>query len=347
MSLIAETVAGEACVISLVTAHMRLMNGRFSELLLVVGSHKPYHYNNLLLTFMAMNEFGEGEVVQQSLIEANGDWHMNRALSHLKDLTRRGLISVIVVDKYLNETRILEANFPDALIQICHLHAIKYLKELRSKPAFVKIAVADASQVDSAIHKMRIGVTFFEYFESTWHTCQDLVVFYLRSSLPYFKLPTNNRLETFFGKLKDSVDRSMSMSQCVKAILAFDHRKQNEYEYRLARIEQFCGSDEEITSVFRFTTDFNKSNNSTQLLWRRCRSTIYSFGRKRYVHLIVDDWSGYITVYLLRHKSESLQMLQGYVAPAENEHGRGTIAVNSDNEGEFISLVWIAYCNKK
>ncbi|OWZ06506.1 LOW QUALITY PROTEIN: Integrase, catalytic core protein [Phytophthora megakarya] len=72
-----------------------------------------------------------------------------------------------------------------------------------------------------------------------------------------------------------------------------------------------------------------------------------SFGRKRYVHLIVDDWSGYITVSLLRHKSEALQRFQEYVAQAENNHGRGIIAVNPDNEGEFISPAWIAYCNKK
>ncbi|OWZ08519.1 LOW QUALITY PROTEIN: Cysteine protease [Phytophthora megakarya] len=138
----------------------------------------------------------------------------------------------------------------------------------RSKPEFVKIAVDKASQVDSAIHKMwqispfeRVVTEnwsdcFSEYFESTRHTCQDLVVFYFRSILLYFKLPTNNRLEDFFGKLKDSVDRSMSMSPCVKAILAYDRRKQNEYEYRLARIEQFRGYDEEMKRVFRFTTDF-------------------------------------------------------------------------------------------
>ncbi|OWZ13149.1 Integrase, catalytic core protein [Phytophthora megakarya] len=72
-----------------------------------------------------------------------------------------------------------------------------------------------------------------------------------------------------------------------------------------------------------------------------------SLGRKRFVHLIVDDWSGYITVDLLRHKSEALQRFQEYVAHTENKHGRGIIVVNSDNEGQFISPAWIAYCNKK
>jgi hypothetical protein len=83
-------------------------------------------------------------------------------------------------------------------------------------------------------------------------------VLYLRSSLPHFKNHTNNRLENFFGKLKESVDGSMRMAQCVKAILAYDRRKQNEYEYRVARIGQFVNSgyDEEMASVLRITTHF-------------------------------------------------------------------------------------------
>ncbi|KAL3674332.1 hypothetical protein V7S43_000288 [Phytophthora oleae] len=46
----------------------RLMQGKLD--------HKTNRYNYHLLTFMAMNEFEEGAVVQQSLLEANGDWHM-------------------------------------------------------------------------------------------------------------------------------------------------------------------------------------------------------------------------------------------------------------------------------
>jgi hypothetical protein len=124
-----------------------------------------YRYNYQLLTFMAMNEFGEGAVVQQSLIEANGDWHMDRAIAHFKRShpTRIEQLRVIVVDKDLNEIRVLEANFPDARILICNFHAIKYLKEMRSKPEFGKIAADDASQIDSAVHKMVYAISPEEY----------------------------------------------------------------------------------------------------------------------------------------------------------------------------------------
>eukprot|EP00644_Phytophthora_capsici_P018602 jgi/Phyca11/128037/e_gw1.73.65.1 len=101
VSSVAETDAGESGVISIATAHMRRVFGRFSELLLVDCSHKTNRYNYQLLTFMAMNEFGEG------------------ARSHP---TRLQSLRVIIVDKDLNEIRVLEANFPDAHVLICHFH---------------------------------------------------------------------------------------------------------------------------------------------------------------------------------------------------------------------------------
>lgn len=172
---------------------------------------------------MGMNEFGEGAVVQQSLIEANGDWHMERAIAHFKRShpTRIKLLRVIVVDKDLNEIWVLEEHFPESRVIICHFHVIKYLKEKRSKPEFGKISSEDASQIDAAIHKMvyaqsedqyteahnslcgicdRTGMTgFFEYFQKNWDSCQDRWVSYLRSKLPHFKNHTNNRLESFSG----------------------------------------------------------------------------------------------------------------------------------------------------
>uniref|UniRef100_H3H6J2 SWIM-type domain-containing protein n=2 Tax=Phytophthora ramorum TaxID=164328 RepID=H3H6J2_PHYRM len=185
---------------------------------------------------MTMNEFGEGAVVQQSLLEANGDWHMERAVAHFKRLhpTRIDRLRVIVVDKDLNEIKVLESNFPRARVLICHFHVIKYLKEKRAKPEFCKISADDASQVDAAVHAMvysdsaakykishdsfhgicdRVGLQdFFAYFEKNWDASQERWVLYHRAKLPHFRNHTNNWLENFFGKLKDAVDGSSSMA---------------------------------------------------------------------------------------------------------------------------------------
>ncbi|KAE9316426.1 hypothetical protein PF008_g19014 [Phytophthora fragariae] len=276
VSFVADTAAGETGVISLATAHMRRLYSRFSELLLVDCTHKTnryvylyssrilpgfhqdgtstnqnilsfvYRYNYQLLTFMTMNEFGEGAVVQHSLLEANRDWHMDKAITHFKrlHLARIKLLRVIMVDKDMNEIRVLESNFPEARVLICHFHVIKYLKEMRSKPEFGKISSYDAVQIDACIHKLvyadsdisneaahfalkglceRTGHSgFFDYFEKNWHECQDRWVMHRRADLPHFRNHTNNRLESFFGKLKDGVDGSKSMAECAKTLVAYD-----------------------------------------------------------------------------------------------------------------------------
>jgi hypothetical protein len=239
-----------------------------------------HRYNYQLLTFMAVNAFGEGAVVQHSLIEANGDWHMEKAISHFRRMhpTRIDHLRVIVVDKDLNEIRVLESNFPDARILICHFHVIKYFKKKRSKPEFGKTSTEDSSQIDAAIHNMvyasceddyernldtlkglcdRIGLQeFFNYLERNWNDCQDRWVMFRRANLPHLKNHTNNRLERFFGKLKDGIDSSMGMSACIKALLAYDRRVENELQYRSLRIGQYvnCNYDEEMANVLRFTS---------------------------------------------------------------------------------------------
>jgi hypothetical protein len=105
---------------------------------------------------MTMNEFGEGAVVQHSLLEANRDWHMVKAIAHFKRVhpARTKLLRVIMVDKDMNEIRVFETHLPEARLLICHFHVIKYLKEMRSKPEFGKISTEDAGQLDACIHKM-------------------------------------------------------------------------------------------------------------------------------------------------------------------------------------------------
>eukprot|EP00644_Phytophthora_capsici_P006818 jgi/Phyca11/103617/e_gw1.8.178.1 len=250
-----------------------------------------------------MNEFGEGAVVQQSLIEANGDWHMERAIAHFKRShpTRIEKLRVIVVDKDLNEIRVLEEHFSKARVIICHFHVIKYLKEKRSKPEFGKISSEDAPHIDAAIHKVvyaqsedqykdaneslrgicvRTGMDdFFEYFQKNWDASQDRWVSYLRSQLPHFKNHTNNRLESFFGKVKDAVDGSMSMALCIKSIVGYDRRMQNEYEYRLSRIGRFVNSnyDEEMTNVLRFTTHYVAQQIEQQYAAAVAKSSSYNY----------------------------------------------------------------------
>ncbi|OWZ19155.1 hypothetical protein PHMEG_0006637 [Phytophthora megakarya] len=207
---------------------------------------------------------------------------MEKAVAHFKRLhpTRIELLRVIVVDKDLNEIKILESKFPKARVLVCHFHVIKYLKEKRAKSEYGKISAADASQVAAVVHSIvhadceenyrlshapfkgicdRVGLhDFFQYFEKNRDRSQDRWVQYRRASLPHFNSNNNNHLESFFGKLKDSVDGKMIMAGCVKVLLAFDRCKENEYRYRLDRTGRQVNSnyDKEMANVLRFTSHF-------------------------------------------------------------------------------------------
>ncbi|KAE8996907.1 hypothetical protein PF011_g15715 [Phytophthora fragariae] len=181
---------------------------------------------------------------------------------------------------------------------------------MRSKPEFGKISSDDAVQIDACIHKLvyadsdisyetahfaskglceRIGNSgFFDYFEKNWHDCQDRWVMHRRADLPHFQNHTNNRLESFFGKLKDGVDGSKSMAVCVKTLVAYDRRVENEYRYRLARIGQFVhsGYDEEMANVLRFTTPYVAGKVAEEYAFALDRLETYTFLR--------DDEDGHI-----------------------------------------------------
>ena len=63
---------------------------------------------------MVMDELGEGQVVQHSLLETNSDWHMYKAIEHFVRVNEKTkLLRVIIVDKELNEIRCFEKMFPE------------------------------------------------------------------------------------------------------------------------------------------------------------------------------------------------------------------------------------------
>jgi hypothetical protein len=99
-----------------------------------------------------MDEFGEGRVVQHSLLETNSDWHMHKALDHFLSVQDNSkLLRVIVVDKDLNEIRVLQQRFAEVRILICSFHVIKYLGEMCRKPDFGKYAQEDLLPADRCV----------------------------------------------------------------------------------------------------------------------------------------------------------------------------------------------------
>ena len=61
-----------------------------------------------------------------------------------------------------------------------------------------------------------------------------------------------------------------------------------------------------------------------------------SLGGMKYTLVIVDDFSRYTKVYLLRNKDEVLDKFVLYKAEVENQLGRKIKRVRSDRGGEYL-----------
>ncbi|KAJ0404207.1 hypothetical protein ATCC90586_007235 [Pythium insidiosum] len=120
---------------------------------------------------------------------------------------------------------------------------------------------------------------FFEYFERNWDSCQAMWVQYHRAKLPYFRVNTNNHLESYFGKLKECVTPDMSMSECLKELIARERTRQNDYKYLNNRVGTYVNRnyDDEMSVVLRFTTHFVADNVAKEYDIGRSKASAYSY----------------------------------------------------------------------
>ena len=73
---------------------------------------------------------------------------------------------------------------------------------------------------------------------------------------------------------------------------------------------------------------------------------IESMGGKRYIMVVVDDFSRYSWVEFLREKSEACDKMEMLCKKLQNEKGVPIIKIRSDHGKEFENAKFEAFCNK-
>jgi hypothetical protein len=71
-----------------------------------------------------------------------------------------------------------------------------------------------------------------------------------------------------------------------------------------------------------------------------------SIGGASYFLLVVDDYSRYMWVEMLKRKDQALEMFKKVVARAENESGAKLKAMRTDRGGEFNSNLFSIFCSE-
>jgi len=73
---------------------------------------------------------------------------------------------------------------------------------------------------------------------------------------------------------------------------------------------------------------------------------ITSKGGKRYVLVVVDDYSGFTRTLFLASKDETFEKFIVFLKRTEKRVGHSLVCLRSDHGKEFENLSFIDYCNE-
>jgi hypothetical protein len=100
------------------------------------------------------------------------------------------------------------------------------------------------------------------------------------NKLPFFRVNTNNHLESFFGKLKTGVISGNSLSECVTRLLDRERTRENDLRFDVDRVGTLVNEnyhDAEMKTVLRFTTHFVAANIEGEYAAARNKASSYAF----------------------------------------------------------------------
>jgi hypothetical protein len=197
-------------------------------------------------------------------------------------------VRIVIVDKDMREAEVIKRKLPDARVLFCHFHVIKWLHEVVRSSKYGSFTSDVVTQLKHCVTNMTYSRTeaayklnrdefkslaccdgsdtLWGYFVTNWDSCADMWVMAYRCDLPHFNNHTNNRVESFLGKVKQHVKSVFSMHNTLEALLAMQHRIEDEYR---ARVEtpgtlRDTSYSEEMSIVLGMTTRWVASALETQ-----------------------------------------------------------------------------------
>ncbi|ETI29946.1 hypothetical protein F443_22936 [Phytophthora nicotianae P1569] len=258
VSTVNENARGDTGVISFTSGQMRAMLNSFPEVIQLDCTHKTNQYNYQLLSMVAMDQYGQGQPIQYSLLETNSDWNMAKAFDHFKRANERWKsVRIVIVDKAMKEIDVIRQKLPEARILLCHFHVIKWLHNtIRNSRKFgvyeeevlVQMrhnitnmtyarTVADYEKYRGEFEHLacRGGRTqLWTYFKKNWDSLTEMWVMAHRVDQPHFNNHTNNRVESLFSKLKRTLKGKLTMRTSLEALFAYQKRLEEDYRSKVS-----------------------------------------------------------------------------------------------------------------
>ncbi|KAJ9541813.1 hypothetical protein OSB04_028319 [Centaurea solstitialis] len=130
----------------------------------------------------------------------------------------------------------------------------------------------------------------------------------------------------------------MSKKGLVKGLPQFDHENQ---------LCESCLVGKQTRKSFPTTTTYKAKRPLELVHGDLCGPiTPATKGQNRYVFTLIDDFSRFMWIYLLKEKSEAFTHFKKFKALAENEIGKSLKVFRSDRGGEVTSLEFNTFCDQ-
>ena len=273
----------------------------FPELVCIDATYKLLELGLPVYIMVCVDSNGQTEVAAACILVSENahsiGWMINAFKKHNADWER---IRVIMADKDICERDVIKSSIPNAVVLICLFHT---LRSLRREITCEKLGITAGQKTACLEMLQKLAYACSEaqynelysqfqrdapkevitYFNANWHLIKDEWVLGLKSSCGSFLNFTNNRLESFNGKLKQVIDRHSSLEDFVEKFFIILNALRRERDHKAAtmfqKVKVSCFDDGSPQSLYsKFLSNYAAQFVHKQLLLASKVSTITADG---------------------------------------------------------------------
>jgi len=230
---------------------MKSVTSSFSEIFFIDATYKLNDLGIPLYIFMVEDSMGCTEVAGVGLLVAENEESLKWLMETFMKNNNKCSPSVIMADKDMTFRRVIKELYPDCKLLICLFHALRSFKREICNTAF-NLNVGQQAVFKEIFQKMcysRSEVKYMEqynlflktapemvkeYFVENWHDIRDEWVLGHVLSVNSLYNTTNNRIESFNGKLKSVIKLHSPLQELIDGFFTVLYALRNERNNKAA-----------------------------------------------------------------------------------------------------------------
>ena len=216
------------------TSEMKEMFEKSPNMIFMDNTYNVNMEGYSLNVILVDDENGNGKPVAYTYMRRETKENLTRIMEIFAEYNDISKINVVMIDKDLTEISVLKEKLPNAHIQLCSFHVIKYFKTKVSKIDNIKgnekrdllqllrsILYSDTEEHYSERHERLLNeFSFFaQYYNDNWHSCRHMWVRCFQKDILNYGNFTNNKIESHNEKIKQYLSSKMHIPESVEHLI--------------------------------------------------------------------------------------------------------------------------------